>query len=507
MERKKKGAKIGNIQRKLFWLQFVLIVTMAIFLGVAGTLVNIHFEEEKRDQNLQNVAEAIARSPLLLEDTDTPVLSEYLDSLRDTLDDIDVISVVGKDNIRLYHSTHDLIGKPYDGTLPDFSSAKDGYYAVNEKGPSGTQRRAYAAIYNKDGEYLGFVMTIMLMKNVQQEITQILWVFIPITLAAVVLEVLISTRFSIAIKKSLLGFEPDVFSAMYKIRDNILESLDEGIIATNTKNEVQYMNKAAVAMLGEVSTFDEHVHLERENILLDSVPVKEKDIVVGSISILHDRAEYTKLMEDLTGTRYLVDSMRANNHDFTNKLHVILGLIQMEMYEDAVSYIQNISMVQRETIGKIMKAVDEPALAALLIGKSARASELNVKFILREGTLYEKNVFSLSSEMLVTIVGNLLDNALEDMNNSADNEPKELLFGIYSRPNTLLITVDDTGNGISPENMERVFENGYSTKGDGRGTGLFLVKSMVENAGGQITVESQVGVGTSFSISFLASRE
>ncbi len=507
MERKKKGAKIGNIQRKLFWLQFVLIVTMAIFLGAIGTLVNIHFEEEKRDQNLQNVAEAIARSPLLLENADTLVLSEYLDSLRDTLDDIDVISVVGKDDIRLYHSTHDLIGKPYDGTKPDFSSAKDGYYAVNEKGPSGTQRRAYAAIYNKDGEYLGFVMTIMLMKNVQQEITQILWVFIPITLAAVVLEVLISTRFSIAIKKSLLGFEPDVFSAMYKIRDNILESLDEGIIATNVKNEVQYMNKAAVAMLGEVSYFDEHAHLERENVILDSVPVKEKDIVVGSISILHDRAEYTKLMEDLTGTRYLVDSMRANNHDFTNKLHVILGLIQMEMYEDAVSYIQNISMVQRETIGKIMKAVDEPALAALLIGKSARASELNVKFILREGTLYEKNVFPLPSEMLVTIVGNLLDNALEDMNSIADDEPKELLFGIYSRPNTLLITVDDTGNGISSENMERVFENGYSTKGDGRGTGLFLVKSMVENAGGQITVESQVGVGTSFSISFLASRE
>jgi sensor histidine kinase regulating citrate/malate metabolism len=76
-------------------------------------------------------------------------------------------------------------------------------------------------------------------------------------------------------------------------------------------------------------------------------------------------------MEELSGTRYLVDSMRANNHDFTNKLHVILGLIQMGMYDDASSYIQNITMVQRENISKVMNAVNVPAVAALLIGKIA----------------------------------------------------------------------------------------------------------------------------------------
>ena len=129
-------------------------------------------------------------------------------------------------------------------------------------------------------------------------------------------------------------------------------------------------------------------NLGSADILIDRIPIKEDDTIIGAVGILHNRTEYTKLMEDLTGTRYLVDSMRANNHDFTNKLHVILGLIQMEMYDEAISYIENITIVQRSTISKIMKAINEPAIAALLIGKTARASELNVRFVLREGSFY-----------------------------------------------------------------------------------------------------------------------
>jgi sensor histidine kinase regulating citrate/malate metabolism len=51
--------------------------------------------------------------------------------------------------------------------------------------------------------------------------------------------------------------------------------------------------------------------------------------------------------------------------------------------------------------------------------------------------------------------------------------------------------------------MDCIFDNGFSTKGDGRGTGLCQVKIMVESFGGKITVESQEGVGSSFSVSFV----
>ena len=504
---------LKGIQQGFFRVQMILIISLALFLGIAGTLINIHFEKQKRDQNLRNVAEAIAQSPILTEQqTDTAILAEYLDSLRDTLEDIDVISVVGSDYVRLYHSNHELINSTYDGTIPRFDDDSEGYYATNDSGPSGTQRRAYAAIYDEEGNYIGFVMAIMLMQNIYKETWQTALIFILITIVAILMELLISTELSSTIKKSLMGYEPDVFSAMYRIRDNILESLDEGIIAIDNEGRVQFVNGAADMILNQIENglgyrivgekFD-NIQLGSETLLVERMPIKENEVTIGEVAILHDRAEYTKLMEDLTGTRYLVDSMRANNHDFTNKLHVIMGLIQMEMYEEAVSYIENITIVQRATISKIMNAVQEPSVAALLIGKTARASELNIKFVLREGCHYSNADMQLPSALLVTVIGNLIENAFEAMNEKSGYEvQKELLFGIYSRPGAVLITSDDTGIGISEKNLERIFENGFSTKGAGRGTGLYQVKEMVERYGGEITVESQEGIGSSFSISF-----
>ena len=530
---KNEKATLGNIQKMSFRFQIILIVTLALFLGFAGSFINVQFETERRDQNLQNVAEAIAKSPLVVEaeysNMDSyPLLKEYLDSLCDTLKDIDVISVVTKESTRLYHSNEELIGTVYDGTIPDFKEKSRDYYTTTDNGPSGTQRRAYAAIYDEEGNYAGFVMAIMLMKNIKNETIQIILTFILITIIAILIELFISAELSDKIKKSLLGYEPDVFTSMFRMRDNILESLDEGIVAVDKVGKVQFINKSAVEMLttdGKEDSFigkyvsnlsntipalnplcaseiSRSVSSAYDNILIDTIPIKENDSVTGTVGILHDRKEYTKLMEDLTGTRYLVDSMRANNHDFTNKLHVILGLIQMEMYDEATSYIQNITMVQRETISKVMNCINEPAIAALLIGKIARASELNVKFVLREGCYYSSADISLPSEVLVTVIGNLIENAFESMNDMNYDGQKELLFGMYSKPGALLITADDTGSGISDSNIGRIFENGFSTKGSGRGTGLYQVKNLIEAAGGKINVESQEGIGTSFTVSF-----
>lgn len=532
-----KTISIKNIHRRIFITQLVLIVTLALFLGVSGTLINIHFEVEKRDQNLQNIAEAVASSPLIDDKIANPddkktteLLNEYLDSLKISLDNIDVISFVSRENIRLYHSNHELIGTEYDGAIPEFEKVSKEYYTSNETGPSGSQRRAYAAVYDKNGNYTGFVMTILLLENIKAETLQILFIFALITIAAILIELIISAELSSSIKKSLHGYEPNVFSAMFQVRDNILESLNEGVLAVDKNGIVQFANRSAAKMLGKkkakelintpftdccndgfiknvISTGEKEFNIQEQsidnsNVLIDCIPIKEKDDIIGAVAILHNREEYTKLMEDLAGTRYLVDSMRANNHDFTNKLHVIMGLIQMEMYDDAVSYIENISIVQRETISKIMSVVDEPSIAALLIGKSARASELNIKFILNDESHYSKTDLLLPSELMVTVIGNLIDNAFEAINIKDIQRQKELRFGIYSRENALLITVEDTGIGISKDNLEHIYDNGFSTKGEGRGTGLYQVKEMVEAIGGKITVESQENVGTSFTVIF-----
>ncbi len=341
MKKQEKRSTIGSIQKRIFRTQLILIVTLTLFLGIAGTVINIQFETEKRDQTLKNIADTVVRSLILSEGENGMTISDkerdYLDFLQNTIEVVDVISVVKADSTRVFHTSKELIGTKYDGTLPQFDDASKDYCIENDVGPSGTQRRAYAAIYDDNGNYLGFVLTVSLMENIYHDIFRIVLVFAVIMFAAIFIELLISAYLSKKIKNALDGYEPDVFSAMFRIRDNIIESLDEGIVAADKYGNIQFINRAGTKILGDgKDSFNfENADFENDNVIIDKIPIKEDDEIVGTVGILRDRAEYTKLMEDLAGTQYLVDSMRASNHDFTNKLHVILGLIQMEMYSEA----------------------------------------------------------------------------------------------------------------------------------------------------------------------------
>ena len=536
----KSSNSLSRIQRKISATQIILVVSLTIILAIIGIVTNIKFEKDKTDRNLQNISETIATSPSFMENDiqngtaqDQVNLMRYLDSLKKSLYDVDVISIVNKNNQRFYHTNHSLIGTQYNGEQPDFSPVEKTFYIVNTNGPSGAQRRAYSALYSETGEYLGFIMVIILTEHVNENITQIITTYAILAVVAIVIELFITSRISKSIKNSLLGYEPDTISAMYLVRDNILESLKEGVIAVDKNGTILFTNNSAVKMLDKSSTATEFIgknieqikngnviktvlngsekefgiqgqRMDGTDVIIDRIPIKHEEDPIDTICILHDRAEYTKLMEDLAGTRYLVDSMRANNHDFTNKLHVILGLIQMEMYDQATSYIENITMVQRASISKIMNCISEPALAALLIGKTARAAELNVKFTLRDGSHFSNTDMHIPTEVFITVIGNLIENAFESMNAKEPNpsNPNELIIGLFSKEDSILITVDDTGLGISEENKQRIFENGFSTKGENRGTGLYQVKTMVENLGGLITVDSQENVGTSFFVYF-----
>ena len=536
----KSSNSLSRIQRKISATQIILVVSLTIILAIIGIVTNIKFEKDKTDRNLQNISETIATSPSFMENDiqngtaqDQVNLMRYLDSLKKSLYDVDVISIVNKNNQRFYHTNHSLIGTQYDGEQPDFSPVEKTFYIVNTNGPSGAQRRAYSALYSETGEYLGFIMVIILTEHVNENITQIITTYAILAFVAIIIELFITSRISKSIKNSLLGYEPDTISAMYLVRDNILESLKEGVIAVDKNGTILFTNNSAVKMLDKSSTATEFIgknieqikngnviktvlngaekefgiqgqRMDGTDVIIDRIPIKHEEDPIDTICILHDRAEYTKLMEDLAGTRYLVDSMRANNHDFTNKLHVILGLIQMEMYDQATSYIENITMVQRASISKIMNCISEPALAALLIGKTARAAELNVKFTLRDGSHFSNTDMHIPTEVLITVIGNLIENAFESMNAKEPNpsNPNELIIGLFSKEDSILITVDDTGLDISEENKQHIFENGFSTKGENRGTGLYQVKTMVENLGGLITVDSQENVGTSFFVYF-----
>lgn len=526
---------IHKIQATIFRSQMFLIVILTVLVTIMGLGLNLYYESRRLDENLQNVAETIASSQIIQNEVrdsnysvNNSVMKNYLDSLKKSLSNIDVISVVRHDGIRRYHSSPDLIGTVYDGTIPEFIHGQREFYASDDKGPSGFQRRAYAAIYGDDGEYIGFVMAVMLRQNILKNNIQMVFLYLCAAGIAIGFAVLTSVQLSGRIKQQLMGYEPDAFTAMFKIRDDILGSLEEGVLAIDSEGRVMFLNEAASQMLhldsqesagkllSEVypdTSLNRILHTgekefnvrlksrKDEDILSNRIPLIEDGQTVGAVSIFRNRTEYTKLMEDLTGVRYMVESMRANNHDFTNKLHVILGLIQMGNYEEAEKYIVNITMVERETIHHIMQVIDDPSIAALLIGKNARASELNIRYTIKKGSNFTSASCFVPSGVLITIIGNLIDNAMDAMNRK-DVQIRELTVGIFTDHQGTVITVDDSGCGISEQNLEHIFENGYSTKGTGRGVGLYQIKKQIESYNGTIFVESETGIGTSFTVSF-----
>ena len=409
--KKKNLGNLNSIRKAIQRTQLILIISITIFLSIGGFFINLNINNKTLNQNLQNTAELITRLYSFSRDFSQEDLCDYMDKVVQNLSDVDIISIIGLDSIRKYHTHHNLINTKYHGTIPDFKNHQNNYYTESNIGPSGPQLRTYAAVYDSQGDYSGFIMIIRLKTSISAITTHILILFLIVTLSAIIIEIAISGFFSRKIKKEFLAFT-----------------------------------------------------------------------------------------EDFEGTKFLVDSMRANNHDFTNKLHVILGLIQIGQYDKAVSYIQNISIIQRETISKVMNSIENPSFAALIVGKIARSSECNVKFILNEGSCLKNEDISIPSEALVTITGNLIDNALDSMNKDTSKNEKELSLGIYTRPGELLIIVKDTGTGIPVEIKEKIFENGFSTKGPGRGIGLYHTKQLVSSLGGTITVESQVGTGTCFMV-------
>ncbi len=407
--RKSLNALRKEIQRN----QLALIFAITILLTAGGIVINVSSNDKAFNQSLQDTSELVTRLYRFEKNMDRDSFIAYMDSIVEDLPDIDVISIVDKDNKRIYHTHHELIDTQFDGSHPDFALMSSDFLTENSNGPSGPQRRTYSAIYDEQGEYEGFIMIIKLRTSMRVVTIRTVLLFVVVTLAAILIELAISVTLSKKIKKQFLDFA-----------------------------------------------------------------------------------------EDLEGTKFLVDSMRANNHDFTNKLHVILGLIQIGQYDKAQSYIENISIIQRETISHVMHAIDNASFAALLIGKIARASECNVKFILDEKLHFSSEDVSLPSEALITITGNLIDNALDAMNmkNTGISEQHELYFSVMTKPGSLLLTVKDTGCGIADEDKPHVFANGFSTKGEGRGVGLFHTKLLVESLGGSISFESKEGQGTCFMV-------
>lgn len=200
----------------------------------------------------------------------------------------------------------------------------------------------------------------------------------------------------------------------------------------------------------------------------------------GFVASFRDRAEALALADELTHARGFVDVLRAQTHEYQNRLHVLSGLLQLGRPEEALRVL-DAEIEQGAQFRGLLRDVQVPRLVALLAGKRERAQELGIAFrVVPESSL--SAVWERHADTLVTAVGNLTENAFEAL----AGRPGTVTVLIGEDPEGVQIEVEDSGPGVSPEVAARLFTRGASSKGEGRGYGLAGVCARVQALGGEI---------------------
>ena len=128
--------------------------------------------------------------------------------------------------------------------------------------------------------------------------------------------------------------------------------------------------------------------------------------------------------------------------------------------------------------------------------------ELTLDIFNEEHIVFEKEspeiISKIDRTQLIRIITNLVKNAIQSI---PEGRQKKVAVTVTKRDNNVLITVEDNGIGIKPEDIIRIFEPKFTTKNSGMGLGLGIIKNIIENYKGTITFETEYGTGTKFTVS------
>lgn len=420
--------------------------------------------------------------------------------------------------IRYSHPNEALLGLHFIGD--DLTPALEGKENVSvNRGALAEALRVFTPVYDGQHEQIGVVVVGISLNKVEEQITRgrlnAVWtILFSIFMSSMAIWGLVRV-----LKRILFGLEPYEISALFEQRQAMLQSLREGVLAVDIHGRVTMINQTAreilllpsgkqtentsaplLASLRDVSKTgvarqDQEISCNGRLLLCNMVPVKSQDRVIGAITTFRDKTEISQLMQRIDGMVNYVDTLRAHTHEFMNKLHVILGLLHMKRYDKLEEYILQTAHHYQTDIGTIQSKVKSPVVAGFLLGKINRAKEAGVTLTLADESQIPDTASEEQVAVLITALGNLIENALDAMEGQQEGEIGLLL---HYQNGWLSCEVSDDGPGIDPTQLESIFTKGFSTKGDNRGVGLFLARQQIQNLGGDISVESEPGVFTQF---------
>lgn len=309
-------------------------------------------------------------------------------------------------------------------------------------------------------------------------------------------------------------------AALLAEREAMLHGIREGVVALDRSGRIRLLNDEAQRLLGIGEEAvgrspDEALGAGRTSDVLagrvtgtDLLTVRGRRVLVanrmptddgGAVATLRDRTELDRLGRELDSTRGLIDALRAQDHEHANRMHTLLGLLELEMYDDAVEFVGEVVGDHRATSEQVTEKIRDPLLAALLVGKATVAAERGVALWVSDRTRLPDRL--VDPQGLVTVVGNLVDNALDA---AAGTPHARVEVELRTEGRTAVLVVRDTGPGVPPDRRELIFNEGWSTKEAPahreRGIGLSLVRRLAERQGGSAGVSEARGGGAEFTV-------
>jgi sensor histidine kinase regulating citrate/malate metabolism len=314
----------------------------------------------------------------------------------------------------------------------------------------------------------------------------------------------------------MLGLEPAEIAAILEQREAMLHGIREGVVAVDRAGQITIVNEEARRLLslphgiegwpilevipdsglpsvlgsGTAET-DKSTQLNGRAIVVSRIPVHIRGRLVGAIATFRDQTELEELARELQGARSYANTLRAQAHEFSNKLHTIAGLLELGWYDQAVTFITQTTREHQAWIDDLPGRIADPSLVALLVGKASVASERGIVFsVSGRSRLGPTNGLS---DVLATVTGNLIENAFD----AVEGQPRrEVVVHLRERDGEIRAEVRDSGPGVPRPLIAKIFETGFSTKDTPlgpRGLGLALVKRLVMQHGGEVRVRNDGG--------------